>query len=142
MSPFGSISHDDGAALLVVLGNTELHDGSLTRDSQLLVNLVLNWETVGIPAETALNVETLHGPVTGDDILDGRGEKMAVMRKTGSERRTIVESIARATFGQFNLEKERDVRNADREETPSRNGGVRAAGERTQKANKPVEGTR
>lgn len=98
MSPFSSVSHDDGTALLVVLGNTELHDGSLARDSQLLVDLVLNWETVSIPAETALDVEALHGPITGDNILDGRGKKMAVMRKTGSERRTVVESVARATF--------------------------------------------
>lgn len=106
VSPFAGISHDNGSTLLVVLGDTEFHDGSLTRNSQLLVNLMLNGQTVCIPAKASLDVVALHGPVTRDNILDGGGQKMAVVRQTGCKRRTIIEGISRASFGQFNLSQE------------------------------------
>jgi hypothetical protein len=48
-------------------------------------------------------MKALHGPVSRDDILDGGGKKMSVMREAGRERRSVVESIARTTFRQFYL---------------------------------------
>jgi len=60
---------------------------------------VLNGKTVCIPAEAALDIVAFHGPVSWDDILDGRSEKMAVMGQTGCERGAIVESVVWLALG-------------------------------------------
>jgi hypothetical protein len=64
---------------------------------------VLNRKTVSIPTEATLDMKALHGPVSGNNILDGGGKKMSVVRQAGRERRTIVEIVSRATFRQFYL---------------------------------------
>jgi len=51
-------------------------------------------------------MKALHGPVSGDNILDGGGKKMSVVRQARRERRTIVEIVSRAAFRQFYLSKE------------------------------------
>lgn len=103
MTPFSGVAHDNSATLLVVLGNAEFHDSCLAGDSQLLVNFVLDGQSMSVPAEATLNMEALHGPITGDDILDCGGQKMAIMGQSGCKGRSIVESVSRAALGEFNL---------------------------------------
>lgn len=59
--------------------------------------------TVGVPAETTLDMVALHGPVAGDNVLDGRSEQVTIMRCAGSERRTIVEGVWLLLRRQFEL---------------------------------------
>lgn len=93
MAPFGSVPHHDGPAFLVVLADTELCDSLLSRNSQLLVDLVLNGKAVGVPSKASLDVVALHGPVAGDDVFDGRGEQVSIVRKAGRKWRSIVEGV-------------------------------------------------
>ena len=96
--PLGRISHDDGSALLVVLGDTNFPYGVATRHAELLVNLVLDGHTVGIPAKTALDITSVHGPVSWDDILNGGGQEMAIMGHARRKRRSIVEGVRLFAF--------------------------------------------
>ena len=59
--------------------------------------------TVGVPAETTLNMVSLHRPVTRNDVLNGRGQQMTVVRGTGSEGRAIVEGVGLLLRRQFEL---------------------------------------
>lgn len=101
--PFRSVAHDNGAALLVVLCNSNLLHSSFSRNTQLLVNLVFNGESMSIPSKSSLDVIALHGPISRDDVLDGGRQQMAIVRKTGSEWRAIIECVRWATSGQFEL---------------------------------------
>lgn len=103
VSPFSGVTHDNRSAFFVVLGNAELHDSSLSGDTQLLLNLVLDGETVSVPTETSFDMISLHGPITRDDVLDGRGQQVTVVRQSGREWRSIVEGVSLATLGEFNL---------------------------------------
>jgi hypothetical protein len=59
--------------------------------------------TVGVPAETTLDMVSLHRPVTRNDVLDGGCQQMAVVRGTGSEGRSIVEGVGLLLRRQFEL---------------------------------------
>ena len=48
---------------------------------------------MGVPAETTLDMVSLHRPVTGNDVLDSRCQQVAVVRSAGGEGRTIVEGV-------------------------------------------------
>lgn len=101
--PFRSVAHDNGAALLVVLCNSNLLHSLFSRDTQLLVNLVFDRESMSIPSKPSLDVIALHRPVSRDDVLDGGRQQMAIMRKTCSEWRAIIECVRWATSRQFEL---------------------------------------
>ena len=58
---------------------------------------------MAVPAEAASDVEAVHGLVPGDDVLDGAGQDVAVVRESGGERRTVVENVLRRVFGPFEL---------------------------------------
>jgi hypothetical protein len=96
--PLACISHHDGAALFVVFGDAELPHRVAARHAQLLVNLVLNGHAVRVPAESSLDIAPLHRPVARDDVLDGRGQQMAVMGQARCERRAIVEGVRLFSF--------------------------------------------
>lgn len=95
-APLAGIAHDNSTALLVVFFDAELGDRSLARYAQLLVDFVFDWQAMGVPAEAALDVIALHGPVPGDDILDGRCQQVAIVWETGRKGRSVVEGISRA----------------------------------------------
>jgi hypothetical protein len=59
--------------------------------------------TVSVPAETTLDMVSLHRPVTGNDVLDGGCQQVAVVRGTGSEGRAIVEGVGLLLRRQFEL---------------------------------------
>ena len=58
---------------------------------------------MAVPAEAASDMEAVHGLVPGDDVLDGAGEDVAVVRESGGERRTVVENVLRRVFGLVEL---------------------------------------
>ncbi|KAF3943494.1 hypothetical protein CMV_029956 [Castanea mollissima] len=81
----------------------ELQNVVVFLDIELTIDLVLNWQAMAVPAEAVSDVEAVHGLVLGDDVLDGAGEDVAVVREFGDERRTIVESVLRRVFGPFEV---------------------------------------
>ena len=93
-SPLRGVTHDDSAALFIVFVNAKLLHGSFAGDAQLLVDLVLDGEAMGIPTKSALNMVSLHRPVAGNNVFDRGGEKMAIVRQTRSKGRSIVEGVA------------------------------------------------
>lgn len=65
------------------------------------VDLVLDGEAVGVPAEAAGDVVPGDGGVAGDDVLDGSGEEMAIMGKACSERGPVVKGEFWETFSEL-----------------------------------------
>ena len=65
----------------------------LPAQTQLLIDLVLNRDAVRIPTEASLHIMALHGPVPRDDVLDRRGEQVAIVGQAGREWRAIVEGV-------------------------------------------------
>ena len=70
------------AVLAHVVGAVEL---------ELLLDLHLDRQAVGVPAEAALDRVAAHGPVPRDDVLQGAGEQVTVVRGAGGEGRAVVE---------------------------------------------------
>jgi hypothetical protein len=101
--PFFTETHHDGSTLSIVVLQAKLHNSSLARNSKLLVDLMLNRQAMSVPSESALDMEALLRPVSRNDIFNGRGEQVAVMRQTGRERRAIVEGIEGFAFRQLDL---------------------------------------
>jgi len=66
---------------------------------ELLVYLVLNRETMTVPAKAALDVMAGHGSIPTHYILDGSGCDVAIVRCASGKGRTIVESIRWKVFG-------------------------------------------
>lgn len=106
-SPLLGVGHDNLATSAVVFGDTNLLNSLATAHTEFFLELVvddlLDGHTVGVPAKTTLHMVSLHRPVTRDNVLDGGCQQMAVVRGTGSERRTIVESVRLLLRRQFEL---------------------------------------
>ncbi len=101
--PLAGVPHDDVPALLVVLLDPHFEHLFLVCDLEFLVDLVLHWEAVAVPPESALNVVPgLRGPAT-DHILDGSSCDVAVVRSPGCEGRSIVEGVGFEVFGFLKL---------------------------------------
>lgn len=91
--PLLDVPGDDAPALLIVVTDPHLQDVVAAGDAELAVDLVLNREAVAVPAEAAGDVVAGHGVEAGDDVLDGAGEDVAVVRETGGEGRAVVEDV-------------------------------------------------
>ena len=63
----------DGPALVVVVLESKLHDVVLASDVELLIDLVLDGEAVGIPSEPSVDVVASRVSMSGDNVL--RDEK-------------------------------------------------------------------
>ena len=96
--PLAGVPHDDVPALLVVLLDAHLEHLLLVGDLQLLVDLVLDGETVAVPPEPALDVVSSLGGPAADHILDGSRCDVTVVGSPGCEGRPIVESIRFEAF--------------------------------------------
>ena len=90
--PLFLIGHDDSPALCIVLVDAHGHHIFLALNAELLVDLVLNGQTVAVPTESTVDIVTGRVSVSGDDILDGTCEEMAIVGKAGSEGRAVVEA--------------------------------------------------
>jgi hypothetical protein len=67
--PLVGVLQDDGATLGVVLVDTHRHDVGFRCDVELLVDLMLDWETMGVPTETPLDMVTSRVGISRDDVL-------------------------------------------------------------------------
>lgn len=54
---------------------------------------------MAIPAEAASDVVTVHGLVPGDDVLDGTGEDVAIVREPRCEGRPVIEDVLGLVLG-------------------------------------------
>jgi hypothetical protein len=70
-------------------------DRVLARDPQLLLDLDLDRQAVGVPAGPAGDVEPAHRLVAGEDVLHDTGQRVAVVGKAVGRRRPLVEHEAR-----------------------------------------------
>ena len=61
--------------------------------NRVLVDLVLDRQTVTVPAEPAQHVAALHRPVPRYDVLQRRRHQVAVVRQTRRERRAVIEDV-------------------------------------------------
>jgi len=64
---------------------------------------MLNRQAVCVPSESALDVKALLRPVSWDDVLNGRGEQVAIVRQARRKGRSIVEGIEGLADGQLDL---------------------------------------
>lgn len=103
LSPLCRVAHDNGAAFFVVFANAEFLHSGLAGNTKLLVNFMLNRKPMGVPTESALNMVTLHRPVSGDNVLNDRGQQMAVVRQAGGEGRAVEKGVSRKVGSQFEL---------------------------------------
>lgn len=58
---------------------------------------------MAIPAESASHVVASHGLVTRDNVLDGAGQDVAIVREASGEGRTVVKDVFWHGFGPFQL---------------------------------------
>lgn len=77
------------------------------RNTELLFNLGLDGEAVTVPPEATRDVVAGHGLVASYDVLKGTGEDVTVVRKTGGERRPVVEDELGEMLRSFQLRLER-----------------------------------
>lgn len=102
LSPIVHISKDIPATFFVELIDSDLFfDIFLPRYSELLLDDVLDWETVTVPSESSLDELALHGLVPRDHILDRPCEEVTVVRGPGRKRRTVVEIELRSSLADF-----------------------------------------
>lgn len=59
-----------------------------------------------IPAKAPLYIVTLHGPVSWNDIFDGRGQQVPIMKQAGGKW-SILERVRFLSLGEFELALER-----------------------------------
>lgn len=101
--PFLHIASNNAPAGLVVLTDPHFHNLFAARDVELLINLVLDGEAVAVPAEAARDVVAGHRLVARDDVLDGAGEYVAVVREAGGEGGAVVEDVLGEVLGESEL---------------------------------------
>ena len=105
--PLLAIAHDNAAALLVIVADAHGEHVILGADAELLVDLVLDGQAMAVPAEAARDVVAGGGLVARDDVLDGAGEDVAVVRQARGERRAVVEDVLGLALGAPQLRGER-----------------------------------
>ena len=91
VAPLAGVLHHRLAALGVEGLDPQLEDLLLGLDAELAHRLELGGQSVGVPAEAALDAAAAHRLVAGDDVLDVAGEQVAVVRQAVGEGRAVVE---------------------------------------------------
>ena len=89
--PLADVAEDALAAAAVELLDAELLDLLLAGDAELLLDLQLDGQTVGIPSAAAQGPEPAHRLVAEDDVLERAGEHMVDARAAVRRRRPLVE---------------------------------------------------
>mmetsp|Transcript_26727 Transcript_26727/g.48540 ORF Transcript_26727/g.48540 Transcript_26727/m.48540 type:complete len:432 (-) Transcript_26727:138-1433(-) len=88
--PFLSVAGDNGATGRIVLVNAHFQHLISVRNVEFLINLVLHWKAVAIPASPPLHLLSRHGCIPRHNILNRTRQNMSVMRKPRRKRRSIV----------------------------------------------------
>jgi hypothetical protein len=91
--PLVHVAEHAGAALLVELPDAVGADVGGAREPELLLDVHLDGQTVGVPAEATLDAVTAHRPVARDDVLQCAGDDVAVVRQARREGRAVVEDV-------------------------------------------------
>ena len=91
--PLVNVAINNTPAFIVVTGDAKLLHGILSGQPKLLINLMLDRQTMTIPTEPAHDIAPLHRPVARHNVLDSAGNQMSVVRQTRREGRSIVEDI-------------------------------------------------
>ena len=91
--PFARVLEHLAAAGFVELVDAELLDFGNASETEFVLHERFNRKAVAVPTETTRNLLALHGPVTRNDVLDGTGKQVTVVRKARCKRRAIVESV-------------------------------------------------
>mmetsp|Transcript_25713 Transcript_25713/g.37932 ORF Transcript_25713/g.37932 Transcript_25713/m.37932 type:complete len:323 (-) Transcript_25713:161-1129(-) len=99
--PLAGVACHDAAAFFVVGGDAHFHHIVAGLDAELLINFVLNGEPVAVPSEAARHVVPGLVRISGDGVLDGPGQNVAVMRPAGGKRRSVVERVQRPALAEF-----------------------------------------
>ena len=99
--PFAGVLHHRRTAGIVELLDAHLFDLRFVGDRELTLYFEFGGQTVGVPAETTLDLIAAHGPVAGNDVLDVAGQQVPVVRETVRERRSVVEDVLRRMVAKF-----------------------------------------
>lgn len=59
---------------------------------------------MGVPTEAALDMESLHGPVSGDNVFDCGGQQMSIMWKASGKWRSVIEGVKLSALRELNLD--------------------------------------
>ena len=98
--PVADVAHDRLAAAPGELLDPHLAlDAGLVEDPELLLDLVLDGQAVGVPARPARAVVAAHGLVAGKHVLEGAGEHVVEPRPAVRGRRTFVPDVEGPAFG-------------------------------------------
>ena len=98
--PVADVAHDRLAAAPGELLDPDLAlDAGLVEDPELLLDLVLDGQAVGVPAGAARAVVAAHGLVAGEQVLEGAGEDVVEPRPPVRGRRTLVPDVEGAALG-------------------------------------------
>ena len=102
--PLADVAEDALTAAAVELLDTELLDLLLTGDAELLLDLQLHGQAVGVPPAAAQGAEAAHGLVTQDDVLERAGEDVVDAGAAVRGGRALVEDEERRVrTGPFHL---------------------------------------
>ena len=97
--PVADVAHHRLPAAAGELGHAHLAlDLRLVEDPELLLDLVLDRQAVGVPAGLARAVVALHVLEAGEDVLEGAGEDMVDPRPPVGGRRPLVPAVERPAF--------------------------------------------
>lgn len=91
--PFVRVAHDNFPAFAIVRGNSHFGHIVWPANIQRFIDFEFNGQTVAIPAEAPFNVIALLMGISSDNVFDGSGQNVSVMRQSGCKRWTIVERI-------------------------------------------------
>ena len=98
--PVADVAHDRLAAAPGELLDPDLAlDAGLVEDPELLLDLVLDGQAVGVPARPARAVVAAHGLVAGEQVLEGAGEDVVEARPAVRGRRPLVPDVEGSAFG-------------------------------------------
>ena len=89
--PLVGVLEHGRAAGVVELVDAHLLDLIHRVDAQFLLRLEFGRQTVGVPAEHAVDLMALHGLVARDDVLGIAGQQVAIVRQAVRKRRAVEE---------------------------------------------------
>jgi len=90
-APFLRVAEHRGAAGLVEVGDAEALDICLGVEAEILLDEVLDGQSVAIPAEASVHLVALHRLEAGNDVLDRAGHEVAEVGKSRGEGGAVVE---------------------------------------------------
>ena len=98
LAPQARVAQHNRPAGLIVLVHAKGPDLRRRLQTEVLLDLHLNRQTVGIPTKTPLYAVAAHGPIPRDNVLEGAGQQVAIVRGAGGKRRTVIKDKVLVTL--------------------------------------------